>query len=108
MGFRLGMTGPYLSHRDESKREEYAGPAIYCLWLVKESSKGKAISRRQYVGETDNLKRRISEHKREFDGRRWNFYSYRKAPYDTSERKYMEREYIIDLEPYHNTQHNPR
>ncbi len=105
MSFTLGLTGPRLYHRDEIPN--YNGPALYCIWLVREQSSG-VLTRRQKVGQTKHLSERIKQWRCERDGRFWNYYSYKKAPQDEGKRRAKEKKYIKDLEPYHNVHHNQR
>lgn len=57
-----------------------------------------------YVGETDNLPRRLKEHER--DQRYWGSYDYKVASSREAERKEQERRAILANKPTRNITHN--
>lgn len=71
------------------------GPGIYRLYH------GDSIV---YVGETDNLRRRLKQH--EDDMKYWGSYDYKRASTNKNERKEQETRAILANEPTRNISHN--
>lgn len=106
------LSGSRFYHKDDEWA--YFGPAIYCLWYIRKKSSSGILGssykgKRQKIGQSGpnrglNIRLSEQEHKQW-----WNYYTYKKAPRDDSERKNIEKVYIMELRDNgHELPHNPR